>query len=134
MRDPSIPVEDKEKEIQKQLAEPLTPREKSVLGIDPLEYARNVRVPALVVHGGNDVHVPLRSAERIATAMRSNGNKDVTVRIFPGISHSLLPDPMGLNSGWVYLPAFQTSPELLDTMSDWLNSRLLGRNLGSHSR
>ena len=36
---------------------------------------------------------------------------------FPGISHSLLPDPGGLTSGWVYLRAFETSPELLDAMS-----------------
>jgi hypothetical protein len=57
--------------------------------------------------------------------MRSHGNNDVTVRIFPGISHSLLPDPVGLNSGWVYLPAFQTSPELLQVTSDWLRSHLV---------
>jgi dipeptidyl aminopeptidase/acylaminoacyl peptidase len=125
MRDASIPASDKEKEIQKQLADELTPRERSVLGIDPLEFAAKVRTAALIVHGGNDLHVPLRSAERIATAMRSNGNKDVTVRIFPGISHSLLPDTIGLNSGWVYLPAFQTSPELLDTMSRWLTAHLI---------
>jgi dipeptidyl aminopeptidase/acylaminoacyl peptidase len=93
MRDPSVPAADKEKEIQKQLAEEMTPRERSLLSIDPVEFAKKVRAPALVVHGGNDLHVPLRSAERIATAMRSNGNKDVTVRIFPGISHSLLRTP-----------------------------------------
>jgi hypothetical protein len=66
----------------------------------------------------------VRSAERIAEAIRSNGNRDVTVRIFPGVSHSLLPDPTGLNGGWVYLPAFETSPELLDVMSKWLASHL----------
>jgi len=124
MHDPAIAPADKEKEIQKQLAEELTPREKSVLSIDPLEYARKVRVPALIVHGGDDLHVPIRSAERIAFAIRSNGNKDVSVRIFPGTSHSLLPDPIGVSSGWVYLPAFETSPELLDATSSWLKSRL----------
>jgi dipeptidyl aminopeptidase/acylaminoacyl peptidase len=127
MRDDKVPAADKEKEIQKQLAEELTPREKSVLSIDPMDYASKVRVPALVIQGGNDLHVPLRSAERIATAMRSHGNSDVTVRVFPGISHSLLPDPIGLNSGWVYLPAFETSPELLDVTSTWLKSRLVKR-------
>jgi len=124
MHDPAIAPADKEKETQKQLAEELTPREKSVLSIDPLEYARKVRVPALIVHGGDDLHVPIRSAERIAFAIRSNGNKDVSVRIFPGISHSMLPDPIGVSSGWVYLPAFETSPELLDATSSWLKSRL----------
>jgi dipeptidyl aminopeptidase/acylaminoacyl peptidase len=79
----------------------------------------------LIVHGGNDLHVPIRSAERLAYGMRSNGNSDVSVRIFPGLSHSLLPDPIGVNSGWVYLPAFQTSPELLDAVSTWLKSHLM---------
>ena len=133
-RDASIAPAAKEKEIQKQLAEELTPREKSVLSIDPIEYARKVGAPALIVHGGNDLHVPIRSAERLAYAMRSNGNKDVSVRIFPGISHSLLPDPIGLNSGWVYLPAFETSPEILETISAWMVSHLLNNNAESKSR
>lgn len=127
MHDSSVPTNEKEKEIQKQLAEELTPREKSVLTIDPIEYARKVRAPALIVHGGNDLHVPIRSAERIAYAMRWNGNYDVSVRIFPGLSHSLLPDPIGVNSGWVYLPAFETSPELLEVVSDWARAHLVAR-------
>jgi hypothetical protein len=56
--------------------------------------------------------------------MRSNGNPDVVVRIIPGVSHSLLPDPEGAGSGWVYLPAFQTSPQVLETMTKWLYARL----------
>jgi len=125
MGDSSVPAAEKEKEIQKQLAEELTPRERSVLAIDPIEFARKVRAPALIVQGGNDLHVPMRSAERLATAMRSGGNDDVTVRIFPGVSHSLLPDPIGLSSGWVYLPAFGTSPALLEEVSRWLNAHLV---------
>jgi dienelactone hydrolase len=122
--DTTIATADREKEIAKQLADTLTARESSVLSIDPLDYARRVRCPALIVQGANDRHVPLRSAERLATAMRSNGNDHVTVRVFPGVSHSLLPDPGGLSSGWVYLPAFLTAPAILDAMSGWLAERL----------
>src|SRR5207237_8653711 len=106
-------------------AEPLPHREPGVLSIDPLDDASKVHAPALIVHGGNDLHVPIRSAERLAYAMRSNGNSDVSVRIFPGLSHSLLPDPIGVNSGWVYLPAFQTSSEILDTMTAWIRALLI---------
>jgi len=101
------------------MTQPLTPRERSYLGIDPLAYASKVRCPALIVQGGADLHVPPRSAERLAIAMRAGGNADVTVRLFPGISHSLLPDPQGLNSGWPFLPAFLTAPEILATLSRW---------------
>ena len=122
--DSTIAPADREAEIEKQLAEPMTPRETTYLGIDPLAYAREVRCPALILQGGTDRHVPLRSAERMATAMRAGGNGDVTVRIFPGVSHSFLPDPVGLSSGWAMLPALHTSPDALRTLSEWLGARL----------
>jgi len=124
VRDTTIAPADRKAEIRKQLADTLTVREKSYLSIDPLSFARRTRCPALIVHGSTDMHVPVRSAERLAWAMREAGNQDVTVRIFPGISHSLLYDPRGVNSGWVYLPAFRTAPEVLEATSDWLVSRL----------
>ena len=95
------------------------------LSIDPLVYARRTRCPALIVHGATDLHVPARSAERLAWAMRDGGNRDVTVRLYPGVSHSLLYDPLGLNSGWVFLPAFLTSPEVLHDTAEWLGARLV---------
>ena len=99
-------------------------REKSYLSLDPLRYARLTRCPALIVHGANDLHVPARSAERLAWAMREGGNRDVTVRLVPGVSHSLLYDTVGLASGWVYLPGFLTDPEIFRTAGDWLTKRL----------
>jgi len=125
MRDPYIAAADKEKEIARQLADPLSPREASFLGIDPLVYAAQVRCPALIVQGGSDITVPLRSAERLAQAMRAGGNRDVTVRLFPGVSHSLLPDPVGLPTGWAYLPGFITAPAVLDELAAWTRAHLV---------
>ena len=88
-------------------------------------YAGRVHCPALILHGGSDITVPVRSAENIANAIRRNGNSDVTVRIMAGISHSLLPDPVATNSGWVYLPAFAISPQLLDVITNWAATHLL---------
>jgi hypothetical protein len=124
VRDSSISAADREAEIQKRLDEPLNPRERSYMGIDPLSYARRVRCPALILQGGSDLTVPPRSAERLATAMRVGGNRDATVRVFPGISHAFLPDPGGLNDGWVYLPAFLTAPEVLGALGEWSAERL----------
>jgi hypothetical protein len=56
--------------------------------------------------------------------MRAGGNSDVSVRIFPGVSHSLLPDPSGLSSGWATLPGFLTAPDLLDELIRWSMARL----------
>ncbi len=124
VRDSSIAAADREAAIEKELADTLTVRERSYLSIDPLSYAGRTRCPALILQGAADLHVPTRSAERLAWAMRAGGNRDVTVRLFPGVSHSLLRDPIGLNSGWVYLPAFLTAPEITQTMTEWLAARL----------
>ena len=111
-------------EVTRQLADTLDARSKSYLAIDPLAFARRVRCPALILHGGSDRHVPVRSAERIAWAMRANGNRDVTVRIFPGVSHTFLPDPVGLASGWGTLPGVVVPAEILETITDWTATRL----------
>jgi pimeloyl-ACP methyl ester carboxylesterase len=135
LRDPKMSDADRERELAKQMEEALkdlSPHETSFMAIDPIPYARQVRCPALIIQGGTDATVPVRSAARIASAMRAGGNSDVTVHIVPGVSHSLLPDPGGLSSGWGALPAFLTSPQLLDELTRWSIARLLerGRHLG----
>ncbi|MBV9625686.1 MAG: alpha/beta fold hydrolase [Acidobacteria bacterium] len=127
LHDAKIPSSDRQAETEKRLREALkdlTPRESVAMTINPIEYDRGVRCPALIIHGGTDRDVPVRSAQRIATAIRSNGNSDVTVRIFRGISHSLLPDAVGVGSGWPTLPGFLTAPDLLDLISKWTADKL----------
>jgi len=127
LKDSKMSDAKKEKAFAKQLEEALkdlSPHETSFLSIDPIAYDRRVRCPALIIQGSTDTTVPLRSAERIASAMRADGNTDVTVRIIPGVSHSLLPDPVGLSSGWAALPAFLTAPDLLDELTRWSVVRL----------
>jgi dienelactone hydrolase len=124
VRDTSIAPAAREAEIARQLADTLSARERSFLSIDPLAYARRVRCPALILQGGSDLTVPPRSAERLAWQMRAAGNRDVSVRVFAGISHSFLPDPIGLPSGWAYLPGFMTAPEVLEAITGWVSQRL----------
>jgi len=127
LRDPGIPEADRQKESAKQLEDALkdlSAHESSFLTIDPIQYDRQVRCPALIIQGGADATIPVRSAQRIASAMRDGGNSDVTVRIYPGVSHSLLPDPVGLPAGWAALPAFLTTPELLDELTRWSIAKL----------
>ena len=122
LRDPSIADSEKPSAVEKAYIEALkdlSPHESTFLQINPEPYDRQVHCPALIIHGGADATVPIRSAERIAEAMRANGNRDVTVRIFPGVSHSMLPDPSGLPSGWAALPGFLTAPEILEEITRW---------------
>jgi pimeloyl-ACP methyl ester carboxylesterase len=103
----------------------LSAHESSFLTIDPIQYDRQVRCPVLIIQGGADATIPVRSAQRIASAMRVGGNSDVTVRIYPGVSHALLPDPGGLSTGWAALPAFLTTPDLLDELTRWSVAKLM---------
>jgi hypothetical protein len=128
LRDPKMSDAERKKALAKGMEEALkdlSPHETSFMAIDPITYARQVRCPALIMQGATDATVPVRSAARIASAMRAGGNPDVTVRIVPGVSHSLLPDPGGLSSGWAALPAFLTSPELLGELTRWSVTRLM---------
>jgi pimeloyl-ACP methyl ester carboxylesterase len=68
------------------------------LDLDPVIYWEQIKVPVLVMFGELDDVVPVRiSAERIKAATKRAGNKDVTVRIFPGASHTIEPAPDFLN-------------------------------------
>jgi len=58
----------------------LRDHERVFLTIESLMYAGRVHCPVLILHGGSDITVPIRSAERIANAIRSSGNSSVTVR------------------------------------------------------
>jgi len=83
----------------------------------PLAWWARVRVPVLLVYGAEDQRVPARgSAARIAAALRRAGNRDVTVRIFPGADHTfrLAPGP----SGWP-----STAPDYVSTLVQWLAAR-----------
>ncbi|MFL5509929.1 MAG: alpha/beta hydrolase family protein, partial [Gemmatimonadaceae bacterium] len=56
----------------------LNPWLKFFLAYAPDITARKVKVPALILQGATDRQVPVEQAEKLATAIRSDGNRDVT--------------------------------------------------------
>ncbi|MGE5182398.1 MAG: alpha/beta hydrolase family protein [Acidobacteriota bacterium] len=127
--DPSIAPAAREAEIAKQLADrhDWSPRDVAFVAADPADYARKVKTPTLLVQGGSDLHVPPRSAERLVATMRAAGNRDVTARIIPHLSHTLSPDVIGSVQAWSWLPSRRLSNELLATVRDWLAGELTAR-------
>jgi len=77
-----------------------------------------------IVQGGSDLHVPPRSAERLAQALRAAGDRDVAVRIIPHLSHTLCPDTLGSIQAWSWLPSRRLSNQLLDALASWLTAEL----------
>jgi uncharacterized protein len=91
---------------------------------DPLPVARRLRQPVLVLHGATDRQVTADQAEELAAAIRRSGNGDVTVRVFPGLNHLLLRDPVGDPAGYGRLPSLRVAPEFLGALADWLAAKL----------
>jgi dienelactone hydrolase len=96
---------------------------KFFLEYDGRATAARVRAPVLIVHGERDYQVPVAEAEKTAAAVRSGGNQDVTVRVFPGTNHLFLPDA-GLGFSYEKLPSFVVKPEVMGAIADWLVTRL----------
>ncbi len=58
--------------------------------LDPAAWWRPLSAPVLLVYGEADELVPARaSAERLRHILREGGNRDVTVRFYPGANHVL---------------------------------------------
>jgi dienelactone hydrolase len=94
------------------------------LDYDPLPTARRVRQPVLVLQGANDRQVTAEQANELAAAIRAGGNRDVTVRVFPGLDHLMVPDPTGNPARYPTLPSGRVSPDVLGALADWLSAKL----------
>lgn len=60
------------------------------------EEMRHVTCPALVLHGGDDLNVPVEDALTAYRALRRAGSSDVELAVLPGLDHYLIevaPDP-----------------------------------------
>ncbi len=96
------------------------------LGYDPLPTARRLRSPVLVLQGATDRQVTADQAPELAAAIRAGGNRDVTLRVVPGVNHLFLRDPEGTADVQRYagLPSKQVPPEVLGALADWLAAKL----------
>ena len=96
---------------------------KFFLDYDGRPTAARVRAPVLILHGEKDYQVPVAEAEKTAAAIRAGGNRDVTVRVFPGLNHLFLPDG-GFGLSYEKLPSYVVSSEVMGALADWISARL----------
>lgn len=104
----------------------VNPWEEFFFDYDPLPTARKVSCPVLILHGDRDASAPFEHAHILAEAMRSGGNKDVTVKILADYNHLFLEDRDGRKSGYLELLKHtnQLSEFVLTIITDWVTSRL----------
>ena len=98
---------------------------------DPLPTARRVRQPVLILQGALDRQVTAGQADTLGAAIRAGGNRDVTVRVFPGLNHLFVLSPTdGSPSEYASLRGATMAPEVLDVMAAWLAQRLRATGAG----
>jgi hypothetical protein len=97
------------------------PENRFLMSYDPAPAAAQVKAATLILQGATDRQVPQENAEMLAALIRSGGNKDVTVRIFPATDHLFLADSTGdFRDQYSHVKSNQVSPVILGTMADWL--------------
>jgi dipeptidyl aminopeptidase/acylaminoacyl peptidase len=110
--------------IQLDPAKQTVPWFKYFFAYDPAPALKKVKAATLVIQGETDRQVPAAQADLIATLIRSNGNKDVTVRLFPATNHLFVPDSSGDTAGYESLKVNKVRPEILGAVADWLVLKL----------
>ena len=58
------------------------------LDLPPEDQFRHLTAPTLVLHGAEDLNVPIEDAFETVRALWSAGNRDVELRVIPGANHS----------------------------------------------
>jgi alpha-beta hydrolase superfamily lysophospholipase len=88
------------------------------LALNQAETYKRIHCPVLILQGERDALVLAHHAVAAAKALADAGNKQVSLRIFPNLSHAFTPTPLDRN-----LEAEkknQISPEALETISKWM--------------
>ena len=85
----------------------------------PLVTARKVKQPVLLLQGATDHQVTPEQADSLLAALRSSGNRDVTLRKFPATNHLFVSDPSGSISGYAQLKNVRVSKDVLGALADW---------------
>ncbi len=101
-----------------------SPWMKHFLDYDPRPTARRVTVPVLILQGETDRQVTADQAEELAAAIRSGGNANVTVHLFPEANHLFVQDPIGNPTGYPQLPDGRIRNDVIMVLVGWLSEIL----------
>lgn len=91
---------------------------------DVLSVARQVKTPTLILNGGTDQQVTPEQAKELGDAMRSGGNTDVTVHVFPDMNHLFIYDQVGFPLGYARLTRSSVEPAVTGMLVEWLVKKL----------
>lgn len=101
----------------------LTPWFRFFLTYDPREALRRVQVPVLAIQGGLDLQVDAdQNLPEVGRALAAAGNRDVTLRLLPGLNHLLQTARTGAPSEYFQIEE-TLAPEVLELIAQWIRDR-----------
>ncbi len=115
------------KEIDETIAKEVnaitTPWLRYFISYNPKENLKKVKCPVLVLNGEKDIQVTAKlNTEGIENSLKEGGNKNVEVKIFPGLNH--LFQHCKVCTVEEYSQLEETfSPEVLKMMTDWIQQK-----------
>jgi hypothetical protein len=88
-------------------------------------------VPVLALNGELDLQViPDQNLPEIEKALEEAGNRDVTLRRFPGLNHLFQPAKTGSPDEYAAIEVTM-DPAVLDTITQWITERFITPNPNS---
>jgi dipeptidyl aminopeptidase/acylaminoacyl peptidase len=82
----------------------------------PTEYWRQIKSPVLLIYGAHDERVPPReSANAVQAALKSTGNRNVTVKTYSNSDHTFIIVDPPRKGGWP-----KHEPDYADVLVSWI--------------
>lgn len=91
---------------------------------EPIQTARQVRTPVLILNGARDQQVTPDQVPLLEQAFKAAGNRDVTARVLPDLNHLFVHDPDGFPGRYTELKSFAVDRATIGIVVDWLVRRL----------
>jgi uncharacterized protein len=97
---------------------------RQALALNQAETFKRIRCPVLILQGERDALLLAHHAVAAARALADAGNKQVSLRIFPNLSHTFTPSP--LDQSVAAEKKNQISHEALETIQKWIAEVIIG--------
>jgi pimeloyl-ACP methyl ester carboxylesterase len=89
--------------------------------LDTVELWRHVKIPVLALYAGKDLNVPAeKNVIALEAALKSAGNRDYTVKVFPNAEHGMSETDKALLTDDERRYLQRNVPGFLSTLLDWV--------------